>query len=150
MYDRFRNIRNKLRSLTTLFSRCRQSGSTSLLKEIAEKHDCFILVHNEEQKREIGKNAIVIRDVTDAMFMDPKKPILVDNHFMIKLLQEITGDIYEMQKDLFPKRKYSDPSQQSSLLNIPWSLQPIPEKYRKMAWESMVKNASLNQSGDSP
>lgn len=65
----------------------RRQGSTSLLREVAEKHDVYYLVFREDQKQSLNvKGAISFGELEKGLALE-RKPILVDVAFLNEFVQ---------------------------------------------------------------
>ncbi len=86
-------IRNIINDLYAFMQTIRRSGTTTLLKDIALRNDVYILVPDEESKKEFGDNAITFNEL---YFYDSlkSKPILLDNYTLIKLT-ELTNNEFD-------------------------------------------------------
>ena len=78
-------IKRSLKALYGFMSSFRQSGTTSLLKEIAETHDVWVIVPRQEDKKEFGDKAISLEEIDTSKFRSlGKKPILFDNNTVLE------------------------------------------------------------------
>lgn len=96
-------MKRLLRNIYDFFIRQRQGGTTTLLKKVAAENDVWVLVPNVQMKEEFGPQAIDFYDLQDMMGKD-KKPILVDNYTMIRLCEEFSLNMSELQTSLHEKR----------------------------------------------
>lgn len=85
--------------LYSFFISQRRSGTTTLLKEIAKKNDVWILVPNEADKKQFGDKAISFSDI-EKTIPESKKPVLVDNHTMLKLHDVFKANIIELKNSI--------------------------------------------------
>ena len=88
------NILNKLKNVYDFFKKNRQSGTTTLLEKIYDKEDVYVLVSNERQKNNFKtnknkKNIFTLENLynNQKTIALSKKPILIDNYLMLKLLE---------------------------------------------------------------
>ena len=77
----------------------RRSGTTTLLRLIADTHDVYVVVPFEADKKEFGDSAITFQDLED-MKGKTTKPILIDNHSMLKLCAEHNLEVNELSENL--------------------------------------------------
>ena len=73
-----------IKSVFDFMIRNRATGTSTLIKEISEKNDCYVLVGNESETKEF-KNSINILNISRYRGL-ANKPILVDNYALIKIL----------------------------------------------------------------
>jgi len=102
------NINYKIRKVLKYLDINRHSGTTTLIKEIDEKNDIFVVVPTKEES-EAFKNGICFADIIHGLSLQglPKKPILMANHTLMALLSDCIskmewdeGTIYAYKKAL--------------------------------------------------
>ncbi len=83
----------------------RRTGTSTLIKELADKNDVYILVANLEEEKRFGEKAISIGSLRN---MEGKiaKPVLVDNFTMIELAEKGCREIEELQKKVKARNKF--------------------------------------------
>ncbi len=93
------NIAGIWRDIKTFMSINRGSGTTTLIKKIANENDVFVLVPSDMVGKMIGKSAVNINKLNNIRGLQ-KKPILLDNFTLIELtnktieeLQKLNGEI---------------------------------------------------------
>lgn len=64
----------------------RRSGTTTLIEKIAEEHDCHVLVPYMSEKRKPYHVSLM---ELKAMAGEKPKPILVDNHTLLVICEEV-------------------------------------------------------------
>ena len=95
-----------LKRINEVFTVIRRAGHTSILKEIAETKDVYILVPNEDTKLYVGKSAITFEDVERGYLLGkPSKPILIDNSTMIKLTEDALAEFKRLENVIKRKDK---------------------------------------------
>lgn len=95
-----------LKQINDIFNVVRRVGHTSILKEIAETKDVYILVPNEDTKLYVGKSAITFNDILDGELISKSpKPILVDNSTMIKLTEDALIEFKRLERIIKRKDK---------------------------------------------
>jgi len=102
------DILNKLKSVYNFFKINRQSGTTTLLEKIYEKEDVYVLVGDEHQKNifktsKDKKHIFTLQNLYDKQkvaFLS-KKPILIDNYLMLKLLDMSITDNEFLTSELY-------------------------------------------------
>jgi hypothetical protein len=80
------NIKKTLSGLFEFLVEQRRSGTTTLIKKIAEEHDVYVLALNSHQAKEFGDKGISIERLDQLNGRD-KKPILVDNTTLLNLIK---------------------------------------------------------------
>jgi len=87
-------ILDKLKSIYNFFIENRKNGTTTLLEQIYNKEDIYVLLVNEQQKDDFNtkkskKNIITLESIYDKKNIKSlsKKPILIDNYIMLNLLE---------------------------------------------------------------
>lgn len=80
----------------------RRNGSTSLLKRIAKTERVYILVENAEDKKDFGESAITLHDFKNIEGKD-LRPILVDNHLLMNIIDDVELKIYTLKNELSKK-----------------------------------------------
>lgn len=78
--------RKFLKNLLEFTIGCRRSGTTTLIRRIAEKNDVWVIVLNQDQKKLFGDYAISISELDKISGCNPK-PILLDNSTIMKLAE---------------------------------------------------------------
>ena len=73
-----------INSVYDFMIRHRSSGTSTLIKEISEKNDCYVIVGNESETKEF-KNSINILNMVKYRGL-ANKPILIDNYALLKIL----------------------------------------------------------------
>ena len=71
-------IRRFLRNLFEFTVGLRRSGTTTLIKKVAEQNDVWVIVPNQEHKKLFGDYALSLHEL-DKMQGSKPKPILLDN-----------------------------------------------------------------------
>lgn len=93
---------NIMHSIRDFFLFNRRSGTTTLINKIAEKENIWILVANNDEVKlfpKHGDKVISILDLDDLHLMEPR-PILVDNHTIIKIVELVQSNTLDMQKEI--------------------------------------------------
>lgn len=96
-----------IKDLYIFFLALRRSGTSYLIKQIANDHDVYVLVANNESKKGFGEKAISIQDIAihlDSLKKKPK-PILLDNGTLIELLKLTVIEFESVNAEL--NRKHS-------------------------------------------
>ena len=83
--------------------RHRSSETSTLIKEISEKNDCYILVGNEIETKQF-KNSINILNIAKYRDLE-NKPILVDNYALLKILDSAMTRFYVLYEENEKLRK---------------------------------------------
>ena len=99
------NIRKVLSNIYDFFVSSRRSGTTTLIKKIASENDVWVLVLNQEHKKEFGEKAISIEYLKDTKGRNPK-PILIDNHTLIKLAEYSIIEIQSLDLEIEKRNKF--------------------------------------------
>jgi len=108
------------------FASNRRTGSSTLIKEIAEKNDVYILVANMEQEKEFGEKAVSMTNLKSFQHKSAK-PVLVDNYTMLKLSEGAHGII----NDLSGKIKARD----EMILDIKEIISQFERKHGEIKWQ---------------
>lgn len=77
------------------FASNRRTGSSTLIKEIADKNDVYVLVANIDQEKYFGKKGISMTNLKQVQGKQAK-PILVDNYTMLQLSQDAYTKINQL------------------------------------------------------
>ena len=80
------NARRLLKDLSEFFISMRRSGTTTLIKKVAEENDVWVLVPNAEMAKEFGDTSITFDQLNKSHGLKPK-PILLDNYTLLQLSQ---------------------------------------------------------------
>ena len=86
--------------------RHRSSGTSTLIKEISEKNDCYVIVGNESETKEFP-NSINILNMIKYRCLETK-PILIDNYAMIKILDAAATHFDVLNEEINSLRKQID------------------------------------------
>jgi len=89
-------------SLVDFLLRFRRSGTTTQLKDMASKYDCWVIVATEEEADKFGKNGLALRNLHLVRGEKPK-PVLIDNHVLIQLLTDADDKIKRLGGKLMEK-----------------------------------------------
>ena len=102
------NVLNKLKNVYDFFTKNRQSGTTTLLEKIYEKEDVYVLVSDEQQKDNFKtsknkKNIFTLKNLYDKQKVAAlsKKPILIDNYLMLRLLDISISENEYLSSELY-------------------------------------------------
>jgi len=79
-------IRRYLKNLFEFTVGLRRSGTTTLIKKVAEQNDVWVIVPNQETKKMFGDYALSISEL-DKMKGCKVKPILLDNSTIMQLCE---------------------------------------------------------------
>lgn len=79
-------IRRFLKNLLGFTVGLRRSGTTTLIKKVAEQNDVWVIVPNQEQKKLFGDYALSLHEL-DKMQGSKPKPILLDNSTIMRLTE---------------------------------------------------------------
>jgi len=85
------NIKRMMSNFLSMLMERRQSGTTTLIKKIAQENDVYVIVHNQQMIQEFDKSIrhkIVPLENIRILEMAEKKPILVDNAVLHLILRE--------------------------------------------------------------
>jgi hypothetical protein len=80
-------------------SQQRRSGTSSLLKRIADHNDVWILVPDDKSKSIFGDSALSFEDLSSQR-ATKKKPILVDNHTLIRFCEMTHTEIESLENEI--------------------------------------------------
>jgi hypothetical protein len=69
----------------------RQTGTTSLLEKIAAENNVWVIVAKHQEKPKFNGKALTIDELNHARGLD-RRPILIDNHTMLWILEDINSD----------------------------------------------------------
>jgi hypothetical protein len=83
----------------------RRSGTSSLLEKIAKKNDVYILVPTEDEKKDPKWNGKALSFNDLKMPGLKPKPLLLDNHAMIKLAEKAYSYATELEGKLKDRNK---------------------------------------------
>lgn len=86
-----------LNRLTSFLTGNRGSGTTTLLKKIAEENDVWVLVPTEEMSSEFGDKGITLSHLPIG---GEKKPILFDNYTLIYLTEAASDEILGLMEKI--------------------------------------------------
>jgi hypothetical protein len=94
-------MKNLIKNLYSFFLKNRRSGTTTLIQKIASKYDVYVIVPNSQSKENFGKSGITFNDLSTDKFngLEPK-PILVDNHTMLEILNYFDDRINELKNEI--------------------------------------------------
>jgi len=79
-------IRDHIKNLFEFLLQSRRSGTTTLLKKIADVNNVWVLVPNFEMKQEFGKCGITLEELKEVRGYQTK-PILLDNYTLLELTE---------------------------------------------------------------
>lgn len=79
-------IRRFLKNLLRFTVGLRRSGTTTLIKKVAEQNDVWVIVPNQEQKKLFGDYALSLHELDKMQGCKPK-PILLDNSTIMRLTE---------------------------------------------------------------
>ena len=96
------NIRKLLSNLFSFVTDLRRSGTTTLIQKVASENDVWVLVPNQQMKKEFGKSGVTF-DELGRMKGCKAKPILLDNYTLLQL-SELSLNEYE-RLDLMIKKR---------------------------------------------
>ena len=96
------NIRKLLSNLYSFVTDLRRSGTTTLIKKVASENDVWVLVPNQQMKKEFGESGVTF-DELDRMKGCKPKPILLDNYTLLQL-SELSLNEYERLDSMIKKR----------------------------------------------
>lgn len=99
------NIRKVLSNIYDFFVSSRRSGTTTLIKKIASENDVWVLVLNQEHKKEFGEKAISIEYLKDTKGRK-SKPILIDNLTLIMLTEYSIIEIQSLDLEIEKRNKF--------------------------------------------
>lgn len=91
-------IEEDLKILLESLIRLRQSGTTSLLREIAEKNNVHVMIPYHKDIKDVR-----IKGAIGAFLLDrrlERKPVLFDNHLLIHICEEVVDRIKHLKFDL--------------------------------------------------
>lgn len=89
-------IRKYWMNIFSFFTSLRRSGTTTLIKNIAAENDVWVLVPNEEMRKEFGDKGITLQEL-DRMESVKPKPILLDNYTMLKLSELSINEFLKLE-----------------------------------------------------
>lgn len=95
-------IRRFLKNLLGFTVGLRRSGTTTLIKKVAEQNDVWVIVPNQEQKKLFGDYVLSLQEL-DKMQGSKPKPILLDNSTIMKLTEMSIEEIENL--DLAIKKR---------------------------------------------
>ena len=96
------NVRKLLTNLFSFVTDLRRSGTTTLIKKVASENDVWVLVPNQQMKKEFGESAVTFEEL-DRIKGCKSKPILLDNYTLLQL-SELSLNEYE-RLDLSIKKR---------------------------------------------
>ncbi len=96
------NIRKLLSNLYSFVTDLRRSGTTTLIKKVASENDIWVLVPNQQMKKEFGESGVTFDEI-DRMKGFKPKPILLDNYTLLQL-SELSLNEYK-RLDLMIKKR---------------------------------------------
>lgn len=96
-----KNIINIIQNLYYFVKNNRRGGTSSLIKKISDENDVWVLVPDKKtgEALNLDDKKIVSYDNIDEKLGYHPKPILVDNYFMISLLDEVGENINKLNKE---------------------------------------------------
>lgn len=92
------NVNNLLRDMFIFFKKLRGSGTTTLLAKIAKENDVWVIVNNYEEGIQFGDKAVTLDKLKDRAYGFDNKPILIDNHVLLFLLEESIHKFTEQEE----------------------------------------------------
>jgi len=92
------NIKKLLGDMYLFFKKLRGSGTTSLLAKIAKENDVWVIVNNFEEGIQFGDKAVTLDMLKDHAYGFDNKPILIDNHVLLILLEESIHKIDDQEE----------------------------------------------------
>jgi hypothetical protein len=96
------NIRRLLSNLFSFVTDLRGSGTTTLIKKVASENDVWVLVPNQQVKKDFGESGVTFDELDRIKGCKPK-PILLDNYTLLQL-SELSLNEYE-RLDLMIKKR---------------------------------------------
>lgn len=85
------NIKKLVNHLIRFFALNRGSGTTTLVKKISDENDVFVIVPTAQEAEQFNGKAITFNQLIEGKAEGlSKKPILLDNHTLIQLLEEVS------------------------------------------------------------
>lgn len=92
------NLRRILHHLRSFMISQRATGTTSLLREIAAKNDVWVLVPTAHEAKEFEHGRGLSFIDLEKKHALARKPILVDNHTLLKLCEDWDTTIGQLQQ----------------------------------------------------
>lgn len=96
------NIKKLLLNLYSFTADLRRSGTTTLIQKVASENDVWVLVPNQQMKKEFGESGVTFEEL-DRMKGYKPKPILLDNYTLLQL-SELSLKEYERLDSAIKKR----------------------------------------------
>ena len=123
------NIRKLFFNLFSFVTDLRRSGTTTLIKKVASENDVWVLVPNQESKKEFGEGAITFYELDKMKGCEPK-PILLDNYTLLKL-SELSLNEYE-------RLDFSIKERNRLVRNIKREIEEFERHYGKNAFDNLI------------
>ena len=92
-----------IKSVYDFMIRHRSSGTSTLIKEISEKNDCYVIVGNESETKEFPNSINILNMVKYRGLAN--KPILIDNYALLKILDSAITRFYVLKEENEKLRK---------------------------------------------
>lgn len=80
-----------LNNLLSFLLSNRQTGTTSFLEKIATENNVWVIVARHKEKPKFNGKALAIDELNHVRGLD-RRPILIDNHTMLCILEDINSD----------------------------------------------------------
>lgn len=132
-------IKEMLSYLATFITHLSNSGTTSLLKNVASVKDVYVLTHNEQMKKEFGKSGVSLDAIHNALGSTPK-PILVDNYAILQISEKAISEIERLEQEI----EYLKKANEKQSLIIHSSLADLKAKKPHNEISDFIMNGLLN------